>query len=203
MDGDLVRGRRDAADQVVGEPTPVLAPHDRLHRGDPAHVRVRRDAAQRHALGKDQNRLLVLGHEARLAQSVGEVGRVVVGAGLPLQRLATRREEVALPCDEPVQLGAAHAEGARAGDQAPEPADDPQQRAVLFVRHVGGRSRGRAAHLVVVSREKDLCLCHGETVREGLGPGNRLFTNAEFAMCVAADRSQRTRPREHSGSPVH
>ncbi|GAA4071245.1 hypothetical protein GCM10022233_55070 [Streptomyces shaanxiensis] len=48
----------------------------------------------------------------------------------PAGRTGSCSEEVALPGDEPVELGAAHAEGARAADQAPESADDPQQRSV-------------------------------------------------------------------------
>ena len=150
---DVVVGcGRDLADQMGGGPVPVGVPHRRLHGTDPVHVLGGGDLPQHYAVGqhgrgrdrrgeRDHDRLGGLGYEARGAEPVGQVGWFVVSVGLPFDRLAAGGEVVALPGDQPVEVGAPGFGVSRCADEPAHLADHTQQRAIGFVPHAGGRVR--------------------------------------------------------------
>jgi hypothetical protein len=60
--------------------------------------------AGNHLYPADYHGLRVFGHEPCRTQAVGQVGRAIMPVQLPLEGLATRREDVHLPRDQHVEF---------------------------------------------------------------------------------------------------
>jgi hypothetical protein len=83
-------------------------------------------------------------------------------AGLPLNRLTSFGEVVALPNDQPVKVDTAQPDVARADDETTEVPHHSQERCVPFTSHSGREYRGHSSHL---------CVIRGQQSVDGVGHG--------------------------------